>query len=156
MKQSPAYIYKLGLESILGFQTRSCATHLLLSQQEDQSNLSYMGKKVDTERLEERGQLRGDVMFSYLKIYRQCRLSFLPCCKDGCNYRVICQLPSAHEPSRQELCLFPHWRKMRNNVGCVSAVRCSQLLGNLLHRLHRRVLFFHPNQDSPAQGKQVF
>lgn len=113
------------------------------------------GKK-QTERQEERGQLKGGAMFSYLKIHRQCCLSFPPCCKDGCNCRVICQLPSAHEPSRQELCLFSHWRMVRYNVGCVSAVRCSQLLGNLLHGLHRRVLFFHPNQNRPTQGKQVF
>lgn len=112
------------------------------------------GIKVD--RQEERGQLKGGAMFSYLKIHRQCCLSFPPCRKDGCNYRVICQLPSAHEPSRQELCLFSHWRVVRNNVGCVSAVRCSQLRGNLLHKLHRRVLFVHPNQNRPTQGKQVF
>ena len=42
---------------------------------------------------------------------------------------------------------------MRNQVGCVSAVRYSQLLGNLLHRLF---FFFNLNQNIPAPGNQAF
>lgn len=43
---------------------------------------------------------------------------------------------------------------MCNQVGRVSAVRYSQLLGNLLHRLF--FFFFYLNQNIPAPGNQAF
>ena len=61
----------------------------------------------------------------------------------------------AHEPSGQELGLFPHGPVVCNQVGHVSAVRSSQLLGNLLHR-HFFSFFFHLNQNILAPGNQAF
>lgn len=137
MKLSPAYIQQIKV----GGYPRPSDSELCNSQHAFSARgleqFVFCEGKVETE---QRGwNLRGGAMFSYLKIQRQCCWLFLPCCKDGCHYEMICQPPSAHEPSGQEPCLSLHCRMVCNNVGRVSAVRCCQLLGNLLHR---HVLFF--------------
>ena len=61
----------------------------------------------------------------------------------------------AHEPSGQELGLFPHGPVVCNQVGHVSAVRSSQLLGNLLHR-HFFSFFFSSESEYSCTRKSGF